>query len=435
MGLSGGRLESGEGHAGRPSRRAAAAAIAAHVAVLEGAPLKRALGEALAERSGKLGGQERRFVAFAARELSRHMRWLDLQARLRDRRRGVVQDEAIARYALWRLLRTGAPVERVMVEVSLPGPVRPRTVRDAELEALLRAAPREEPEPPSALERAAIRHSFPRWLAERLAKVVPEEELEALLAALNREPSIVLRARPPGTREEVRRALEAEGIAAEVLPEAPDALQVVSHAVFESGPMRAGRLQVQDLGSQRIVEQCGEVRGLRVADVCAGAGGKALALADRAAEVMAGDASARRLEEAKRRARALGVTNISFSVPARCEEAEVILCDAPCSGTGVLAREPETKWRLTPERVAALCAKQREILEDAAARGRAARVLVYATCSLLREENDGVVEGFLGAHPEWRQDGEPLRVLPHRMAGGGYFAARLVREGGGGAVR
>ncbi|HEY8209911.1 MAG TPA: RsmB/NOP family class I SAM-dependent RNA methyltransferase [Myxococcaceae bacterium] len=423
---------SGEESIGRPSRRAAAAAVAAHVAVLEGSPLKQALAESLAERSAKLGGQERRFAAFATRELSRHMRWLDLQARLRGRRRGLVQDDAIARYALWRLLKTGAPVERVMVEVGLPGPVRPRTVKDAEVEALLRATPEEAPEPASALERAAILHSFPRWLAERLAQVVPEDELEPLMAALNREPGLILRARPPGTRGEVRRVLEGEGIAAEELDGAPDALRVASHAVFESGPMRAGRLQVQDLGSQEIVEHCGDVRGRRVADVCAGAGGKALALADRAAEVMAGDASARRLQEAKRRARELGVRNVSFSVPARCEAAEVILVDAPCSGTGVLAREPEVKWRLTPERVKELTGKQRAILEEAAERGRAAEVLVYATCSLLREENEGVVEAFLKAHPEWRLDGVPLRVLPHRVAaGGGYFAARMVRESAG----
>ena len=144
---------SGEESIGRPSRRAAAAAVAAHVAVLEGTPLKQALAEALAERSGKLGGRERRFAAFATRELSRHLRWLDLQARLRGRRRGLVPGNAIARYALWRMLRTGAPVERVLVEVGLPGPVRPRTLKDAEVEALLRAAPEEEPAPSSALER------------------------------------------------------------------------------------------------------------------------------------------------------------------------------------------------------------------------------------------------------------------------------------------
>ena len=102
----------------------------------------------------------------------------------------------------------------------------------------------------------------------------------------------------------------------------------------------------------------------------------------------------------------------------------MILVDAPCSGTGALAREPEKKWRLTPERVAELCGKQRAILEETAERGKAAEVLVYATCSLLREENEGVVEGFLGAHPEWRLDGAPMRVWPHRAVGGGYFAAR-----------
>jgi 16S rRNA (cytosine967-C5)-methyltransferase len=413
--------------AARPSRKAATAALAAHVAVLKGRPLRQAIAAALAEQQG-LGGQERRFAAFAARELSRHQRWLDLHARLLGlppAGQPLLEDQALVRYALWRRLLTGADERRVMAEVKLPGPLRPRSVKDQTLQRLLSAPVPDLPAAGSPVERAATRHSFPRWLAERIARAVPEEEVDALFAALNREPALILRVRHPDAE---RSLAEEESLRVERLPEAPGAIRVDSHRVFESAAMKRGWLQVQDLGSQLIVEHCGALEGLAVADVCAGAGGKTIALADRAARVLAGDASARRLSEARRRVAELGLKNVSFSVPARCEEADVVLVDAPCSGTGSLHREPDRKWRLTAGEVDRMVVAQAEILDDVAARAGKARVLVYATCSLLREENEEQVAAFVRRHPEWAEDGPPLRVLPHRMPGGAFFAARLRRS-------
>lgn len=450
------RFESGEGHftrpphpaplLGRPSRKAATAAIKAHLAVLRGEPLKGALSEALQEASG-LGGQERRFAALATRELSRHQRLLDLAVKLLGglpSGRALTEDQALMRYVLWRRLFTGAGWERIGAEVKLPGPVRPRSIKDDLLERLA-TGPLPEPEQPEVRwEREAMRHSLPGWLAQRLGALVPEAEVGPLFAALNAEPALIFRARPPGTRAERIAELAAEQLSAEPLPWAKDALILrdPGNRVFESRPMKQGKLQVQDLGSQLIVELCGGLAGATAVDFCAGAGGKTLALADRARRVIASDISHRRLGDARARVKRMRLANVTFAVPPRLEEAELILVDAPCSGVGSLAREPEQKWRLTVKAVEELRARQLGILREVGAGARSGAVIVYATCSLLREENEAVVEAFLAERPDIRLEpaaehvgeaaralceGPYLRVYPHRAAGGGFFAARMVK--------
>ncbi|MBN1205012.1 MAG: RsmB/NOP family class I SAM-dependent RNA methyltransferase [Myxococcaceae bacterium] len=441
---------------GRPSRRAATAAIEAHVAVLRGEPLKASLATALREAGG-LGGQERRFTALAVRELSRHQRLLDLAARTLGHppsKVGLTEDQALVRYVLWRRLFCGEGWARIGPEVKLPGPVRPRTIKD---DLLARVAQTPLPEPPlpeAPAERLAIRYSFPNWLVERLAALHPEPALEALLAALNEEPALHFRVRPSGTRAEVLERLTEEGVVAEPVELAPDAVRIgdASHRVFETKVMKSGRLQVQDVGSQLIAEVCrplgGSLEGRIVADVCAGAGGKTLALADMvgtSGRVLAGDRSRRRLAQARERVRELSVRNVSFPHPLPLREAEVLLVDAPCSGTGSLGREPDQKWKLTPKAITDFQATQLALLEEVGREARPGALIVYATCSLLPEENDAVVRGFLEKQPGFTLEpvapvlgseraaalceGPFLRPLPPRVPGGGFFAARLRKEG------
>ncbi|HYI02519.1 RsmB/NOP family class I SAM-dependent RNA methyltransferase, partial [Hyalangium sp.] len=363
---------------------------------------------------------------------------------------GLTEDQALVRYALWRRLFCGEGWSRIGPEVKLPGPVRPRTIKD-DLLAQVVEAPLPEPSlPEAATERLAIRYSFPTWLVERLATLHPEPVLEALLAALDEEPPLHFRVRPTGTRAEVLALLTEEGVVAEPVELAPDALRIAdaSHRVFETKAMKTGRLQVQDVGSQLIAEVCrppgGTLEGLTVADICAGAGGKTLALADgvgASGRVLAGDRSRRRLAQARERVKDLSVRNVSFPHPLPLAGADVLLVDAPCSGTGSLGREPDQKWKLTPKAITDFQATQLALLEEVGREARPGALIVYATCSLLPEENDAVVQSFLEKQPGFTLepvgpvlgperaaalcDGPFLRPIPPRVPGGGFFAARL----------
>ncbi len=443
---------------GRPSRRGATAALQAHIAVLRGEPLKGALAEALREADG-LGGQERRFAALTVRELSRHQRLLDLAARLLGHpmgKVGLTEDQAVVRYALWRRIFCGEGWTRIGPEVRLPGPVRPRTIKDDLLREVVEKPLPEAPLPDSRAEWLAVRYSFPTWFVQRLAQVYPEDVLAGLLASLDEEPALHFRVRPPGTRDAVLAALEEEGVAAEPVAAAPDAVRVVdaSHRIFETKVMKSGKLQVQDVGSQLISELCrpagGSLAGLTVADVCAGAGGKTLALADfvgPTGKVLAGDRSRRRLAEARERVRHLSLRQVAFPHPLPLSEADVLLIDAPCSGTGSLAREPDQKWKLTAQEISKYQATQSELLEEVARQAKPGTLVVYATCSVMPEEDEAVVEGFLAKHPDFTLEpvgdvlgaeraalaaqGPYLKALPPRVPGGGFFAARLRKTARG----
>ncbi len=419
---------------GRPSRPAAAAAIKAHVAVIKGKPLRAAISEAL-DKAPDLGGKERRFAAWAARELSRHLRWIDLHARTLGQPVSGLQldeDKAIVRYLVWRRVVSKASSARAVMEVALPGPTRPRSIPD---QILTQVA--EKPIPPADLpadptERSATIHSFPNWLAQAISASAPAGALEQVLEALNRDPGLSLRVRPPGSRDEVLALLAAKEISVEACAEHPDAIRTVGEgrAIFESAPMKTRRLQVMDLGSQLLAALCRATTGMTVVDWCAGAGGKSLFLADQVAphgRVFATDLKRKRLDEARIRAKELGIKNISFPEEIPLERADIVLVDAPCSGSGTLSREPDQKWKLSRDKVTELVKTQGEILDTVSARMKPAGVLVYGTCSVLREENEAVVDAFLQRHPGWKRDGEDLRVWPHQIDGGGFFGARLTK--------
>ncbi len=418
---------------GIATRKAATAVLNAHVSVIKGTAMRKAIGEALTE-GGNLGGKERRFVAFATRELSRHLRRINLAATTRGYPMSKVslpEDQAILRYALWRRDICHAGLEKVLAEVALPGPIRPRGIPDQILRTTL------EPQVEldfgaDPLDHAANKHSFPTWLAERIAAIAPQGELEPILEALNREPTLTFRVRPLGTRDALVRELAAKGMEVEACAELPDAIQVSdgSRAIFDSRWMKEGRLQVMDLGSQLLAAFCKAQPGQTVVDFCAGAGGKTLVLADAvttSGKVFAWDHSEKRLKEARSRVGELKLRHVSFPSPPRIDLADLVLVDAPCSGTGTLGREPDQKWKLSAKQIDELTVTQLGILKDVAKKLRRGGTLVYGTCSVLREENEGVVERFLAGAPDFRLD-EQLRVWPHRLAGGGFFGARLIKS-------
>jgi 16S rRNA (cytosine967-C5)-methyltransferase len=309
----------------------------------------------------------------------------------------------------------------------------------------------------SAVMRLAIGCSLPDWLAARLIADWGDDAT-AIARALNERAPMTVRAnRLRGTRDEVAAALASEGVATHAGAWAPDALVLDTRTnLFGTKAFKDGLVEAQDEGSQLLAELV-DPFGV-VVDLCAGAGGKTLAMAaamKSRGRLIAADVDERKLEELKKRARRAGVSNTRAVAiraagdwpPVLAEvvgRANRVLIDAPCTGVGALRRNPEARWRLREEDVAACAVEQRAIamraLELCAPGGR----IVYATCSLLRAENEAVVEALLAARPElalvplaeiWPEraaalgsaDGRFLHLRPDRHGTDGFFAAVLAR--------
>ena len=304
----------------------------------------------------------------------------------------------------------------------------------------------------------AVASDLPDWLEPYFERVFGKG-LEREMAALNASASIDLRVNLlKADRETARRALTAEGVAAEPTPWSPVGLRLVERVPLGGlSAFREGLVEVQDEGSQITALLADARPGMRVVDFCAGAGGKTLALAAGMAnrgKLVACDVSAHRLERAVRRLRRAGVGNAERRVLTSERDKWIkhhaggfdrVLIDAPCLGTGTWRRNPGDKWRVTPEDLASLIVRQQEILRNAARLVRPGGRLVYATCSVLREEDEAQAEAFLVAEPEfsvvpaarvWNETigglspgGERyLRLTPARHGTDGFFVAILERQ-------
>ncbi|GAB4037939.1 MAG: RsmB/NOP family class I SAM-dependent RNA methyltransferase [Rubrivivax sp.] len=306
-----------------------------------------------------------------------------------------------------------------------------------------------------------LRHNLPDWLAVALKRERPEE-FDALAAALNEPAPLDLRVNAlKAKREAARAALAEAGIAAEPTPFSPWGLRVQGKpALQKAAPFVAGEVEVQDEGSQLLALLTGAHRGEMVVDFCAGAGGKTLALGAamrNTGRLYAFDVSGHRLDALKPRLARSGLSNV---YPARIAherderikrlagKIQRVLVDAPCSGLGTLRRNPDLKWRQSPQDVAELRQRQQAILASAARLLAPGGRLVYATCSLLRDENEAVAEAFeTDAGREWVRvpaaealaaahvdraaelvEGDFLRLWPHRHGTDGFFAAVWQRR-------
>ncbi|HEX5727062.1 MAG TPA: 16S rRNA (cytosine(967)-C(5))-methyltransferase RsmB [Longimicrobiaceae bacterium] len=286
--------------------------------------------------------------------------------------------------------------------------------------------------------------SHPRWLAERWVARWGAEAALALAEADNARPELYLRPLGLSAAEAVA-ALAAAGIEAEPVDFAPDSVRVAPPATAAAA-LAAVPAVVQDPAAALVVRYAAVPGGATVLDLCAAPGGKSLGLAERAGRVAAADLSPRRLARVAENAARVGWSGRLGGVVADGRHppfrpAELVLLDAPCTGTGTFRRHPDGRWRVGPEDLAALAALQDELLEAAAPLVRPGGWLVYSTCSLEREENEARVEAFLAARPEWAPDPAPgavapglldaggrLCVLPHLQGVDGAFAARLRRR-------
>lgn len=284
--------------------------------------------------------------------------------------------------------------------------------------------------------------SHPRWLVSRWLERMPFEEVEALIRANNRRPEsclVPLEGSVTGAVDRLRGA----GIESEAVGVGTDCVRLVWGASVEQALTVAHPAIVQDPAANLVVRFADVPSGTMVADLCAAPGGKALALSKKAARVFAADRSEPRTRMVRDNVERTGRDNVSLLVADASAppigEVDVVVVDAPCSGTGTLARHPDGRWRLAPEAAASMGLLQRSILAAAAGRVRKGGRLVYSTCTLEPEENERVVEDFLRDHPDfrleptdavdpqWLDERGHLRVWPQRSGFDGAFAARMRR--------
>jgi len=269
---------------------------------------------------------------------------------------------------------------------------------------------------------------LPDWLATRFRESLGADA-GAVAQALRTRADVFLRVNTlKATVDTARAALGRDGIVAEPHVLSPTALRVTegTRAVARSDAFQSGLVELQDVASQAVVDALPVSKGMRVMDYCAGGGGKALALAARlqGGAVDAHDAAPRRMADLPSRALRAGADIRPVAKPQGLYD--LVLCDAPCSGSGAWRRSPDGKWRLTPARLEELRNTQAAILDRAANLVSNEGWLAYATCSVLAEENAEQVAGFFRRAPDWRLQ-DSRQFLP--MAGGdGFFVAILTRN-------
>jgi 16S rRNA (cytosine967-C5)-methyltransferase len=298
------------------------------------------------------------------------------------------------------------------------------------------------PEPRTERETAAEASLVPAWLVPELSSLVGEDETPALLERA-----------PLDLRTNIARASRDEFIGefagSGPTPLSPWGIRLPPDSRVDDRPaFLEGLVEVQDEGSQLIALACEPKAGERIIDLCAGAGGKSLALAAAApdARILAADSNKGRLSKLPPRAERAGasIETILVSPPEELEElgawrgqANLVLVDAPCSGSGTWRRNPEGRWRLTPERLDRLVTVQKRLLDIAAELVRPGGRLVYAVCSLLSREGAGQIDDFLQRHSSWiseqtpiaagRVDGAGRLLTPGHDHTDGFFVARLGR--------
>ena len=380
-----------------------------------------------------MGMADRAFVAESVYGVVRHMRQL----------RRVAGDSVGARKLLiaWLTRYDGLSIRQLEPLLSLAERNWLAELKTAEVEA------------PTLGERCDL----PDWLTERLLAQYGEERLIAVADSLNTPAPLDMRVNPLKIERDAAMArLAADGFGSTAGKYSPYAIRMDDKVALQKHPLFLdGSIEVQDEGSQLLAILVGAKRTEMVADFCAGAGGKTLllgALMRSTGRLYAFDVSEKRLARFKPRMARSGLSNVHPTAIAHESDKRLkklagkmdrVLVDAPCSGIGTLRRNPDLKWRQTQVGVSELVVKQAAILAAAAKLVKVGGRLVYATCSLLEEENDAIVDAFLAAHPEFVEQpvnellaaqkieldtGSRLRLTPLEHGTDGFFATVMTRK-------
>lgn len=287
----------------------------------------------------------------------------------------------------------------------------------------------------------AIKESFPDWMCEMGEKEFGAEDWALIMKALNKPADVYLRTNTLRiTREELIKELEKEEIFTEKVEGLDSCLRLIERKnVFSTQAFKNGYFEVQDAASQFIAPLLDVKPGLRVVDACAGAGGKSLhlaALMKNKGKIIAMDIREWKLGELKKRAARNRVDIVEVKVientktTKRLEGSfDRVLLDVPCTGWGVIRRNPDTKWKLSPTEIDRLLTLQREIITDYSKMCKPGGLMVYATCSILNQENEEQVKWFLASEEgqKWSFK-KDIRLWPHKDNFDGFYAALLERK-------
>ena len=370
------------------------------------------------KKDKRWGSTDRKFVAETIYEI---VRWKRLYVEIAEVREPFDRDKIWRIFAVWAVLRGYTLPDWKYFEET---PVRRIKGKFDELTKTRK-----------------YKESIPDWMDELGVKELGEEIWTKELAAQNQQAKVILRVnRLKTTKEKLRAMLMDLNIVTEFNKEYPDALILTERAnVFLTDAFRDGLFEVQDASSQLVAYFLDVKPGMRVVDTCAGAGGKTLHLAslmENKGQIIAMDLYESKLKQLKIRAKRNGAFNIeprviesTKTIKKLHEKADRVLIDAPCSGLGVLKRNPDSKWKLQPEFIENIKKVQAEVLENYSKIVKPGGKLVYATCSVLPSENQEQIERFLtteiGKEFTFVQD---RKVLAHESGFDGFYMALLERK-------
>ncbi|WP_109682775.1 RsmB/NOP family class I SAM-dependent RNA methyltransferase [Xanthomarina spongicola] len=372
----------------------------------------------LLKRDKRWGARDRAFVAETTYEI---VRWKRLYAEIAEVKEPYSREDLWRIFAVWATLRGIKLPDWKYFENT---PTRKIKGRFDELSKIRK-----------------FKESIPDWLDKLGEKELGKAVWTKEIAALNEQADVVLRVNTlKTTKEKLQSELFDLDIETEFLKDYPNALKLKERAnVFSTEAFQNGHFEVQDASSQLVAEFLNVEPGMRVVDACAGAGGKALHLAslmENKGQIIALDIYDNKLKELKRRAKRNGAHNIeprhidsTKVIKKLYDKADRVLIDAPCSGLGVLRRNPDAKWKLQPEFIENIKKTQQEILQQYSRMVKTGGQMVYATCSILPSENKNQVDAFLTS--EMGKDFTFVKdksVFSHKSGFDGFYMALLEKK-------
>ncbi len=367
-------------------------------------------------RDKRWGSRDRKFVAETIYDI---IRWKRLYAEIAEVSEPFTRPNLWRLFSVWCVLRGIELPDWSQIE---PTPSRRIKGRFDELSKIRK-----------------FKESIPDWIDEIGVKELGEKVWTKEIAALNIQAEVILRTNTLKTTKEALQAkLLEEGIETVILPKHPDAIKLVERAnVFKTEAFKNGWFEVQDASSQLVAAYLDVKPGMKVIDTCAGAGGKTLhlaALMQNKGQLIAMDIYESKLRKLKVRAKRGGVHNVDLRAiestkPSKKlhDKADRVLMDAPCSGLGVLRRNPDSKWKLQPEFLDNIRKTQQEILCSYSKMVKPGGKLVYATCSVLPSENQDQIKQFLSTNEEFTFVSDK-KILSSQSGYDGFYMALLERK-------